>query len=48
VRAAKFLEDRQGRSGEGVALYVKKWTDCEELPLKNSHDEVWYGPQKHP
>ncbi|KAK4819205.1 hypothetical protein QYF61_026821 [Mycteria americana] len=29
--------DRRGRRGGGVALYVKKRIDCEELSLKNSH-----------
>ena len=24
----------------GVALYVRKWIDCEELCLRNSHDQV--------
>jgi len=25
---------------EEVALYVKKWIDCEELPLRNSPGQV--------
>lgn len=25
-----------GRRGEWVALYIQKWIECEELPLKNS------------
>ncbi|KAK4817941.1 hypothetical protein QYF61_002785 [Mycteria americana] len=29
-----FRRDRWGRTGGGVALYVKKWIDCEELSLK--------------
>ena len=35
-----FRRDRLGRKGGGVALYVKEWIDCEELPLRNSHDQV--------
>ena len=35
-----FRRDRQGRRGAGVALYVRKWIDCEELCLRNSHDQV--------
>ena len=34
-----FRRDR-GRRGGGVALYLKKWIDCEELSLKNSHKQV--------
>jgi len=25
---------------EGVALYIKKWIDCEELSLRNSYEQV--------
>ena len=32
--------DRQGRRGGGVALYVRKWVDCKELCLRNSHNQV--------
>ena len=35
-----FRRDRRGRRGGGVALYVKKWIDCEELSLKNGHEQV--------
>ena len=35
-----FRRDRQGKRGSGVALYVRKWIDCKELCLRNSHDEV--------
>jgi len=35
-----FKRDRQGRKGRGVAFYVKKWRDCEERPLKNSHNQA--------
>ncbi|KAK4806761.1 hypothetical protein QYF61_005557 [Mycteria americana] len=35
-----FRRDRQGRRGRGVALYIKKWIECEELSLKNSHKQV--------
>lgn len=31
-----FRKDRRGRKGEWVALYIQKWIECEELPLKNS------------
>lgn len=29
----------QGRRGEGVFLYVKKWVGCEEFLLRNSYDQ---------
>ena len=35
-----FRRDRQGRRGGGIALYVWKWIDYEELCLRNSHDQV--------
>jgi len=35
-----FRKYRWGRKGRGVTLYVKKFTDCEELSLKNSHRQV--------
>ncbi|GAB0209484.1 hypothetical protein GRJ2_003414100 [Grus japonensis] len=35
-----FRRDRQGRRGGGTALYVKKWIDCKQLTLKNSHEQV--------
>jgi len=35
-----FRRDRQGRGGGGVALYVKKLIQCEELSLKNAHEQV--------
>jgi len=35
-----FRRDIQGRKVEGVALYVRKWIDCEEQCLSNSHDQV--------
>jgi len=35
-----FRRDRRGRRGEDVALYIKKWIDCEELPLKDGHEQV--------
>jgi len=35
-----FRRDRQGKRGQGIALYVKKWIQCEELYLKNSHKQV--------
>ncbi|PKU31150.1 hypothetical protein llap_18546 [Limosa lapponica baueri] len=41
-----FRRDRRERRGGGVALYVKKWLECEELLLKNSCEQVkslWVG-----
>ena len=35
-----FRKDRQGRRGGGVAFYVRKWIDGEELCLRNSHKQV--------
>ncbi|GAB0208942.1 mitochondrial enolase superfamily member 1 [Grus japonensis] len=35
-----FRRDRRGRRGRGVALFVKKWIDGEEVSLKNSHEQV--------
>ncbi|GAB0190587.1 mitochondrial enolase superfamily member 1 [Grus japonensis] len=35
-----FRRDRRGRRGRRVALYIKKCIDCEELSLKNSHEQV--------
>jgi len=35
-----FRRDRRGRRGRGVALYIKKLTEYEELSLKNSHEQV--------
>ena len=35
-----FRRDRQGRRGGGVALYVRRWIDCEQLCLRNSHNPV--------
>jgi len=35
-----FRRDRQRKRGEGVALYIKKSIQCEELFLKNSHELV--------
>ena len=32
-----FRRDRQERRGGDIALYIKKWVECEELYLKNSH-----------
>lgn len=29
--------ERQGRRGKGAALHAKRWKDCKELPLSNSH-----------
>ena len=35
-----FRRDRRERRGRGVALYVKKTLQSEELSLKNSHEQV--------
>ena len=32
--------DRQGKKGRRVAFRIKKWIDCEEIPLKNSQEQV--------
>ena len=31
---------RRDRRGGGVVLYVKKWIDGKELPLRNRHNQV--------
>jgi len=35
-----FRRDRWGKRGGGVAFYIKKRAQCEELSLKNSHEQV--------
>jgi len=35
-----FRRDRWGKRGEGLAPYIKKPIQCEELSLKNSHEYV--------
>jgi len=35
-----LIRDRQGRRGLGVAIYLRKGIECEELSLKNSHEQV--------
>ena len=35
-----FRRDRQVRRVVELPSYVRKWTDCEELRLRNSHDQV--------
>ncbi|KAJ7424125.1 nipped-b-like protein [Pitangus sulphuratus] len=35
-----FRRDRGGKRGGEVALYIKRWIECEELSLKNSHVQV--------
>ena len=35
-----FSRDRQKKRGGGVALYIKKWIEREELSLKHSHKQV--------
>ena len=34
-----LIRDRQGRRGLGVAIYLRKGIECEELSL-NSHEQV--------
>lgn len=33
-------KDRKGKRGRGVALYLKRYIECKELPLRNSHEQV--------
>jgi len=35
-----FRRDSQGRRSRGIAFCIKKWIDCEELSLKNSHEQL--------
>jgi len=35
-----FRKDRQGKRGGGIALYIKKSIQFEELSLKKSHEQV--------
>jgi len=35
----QFRRDRQGKEGGGIALYIKKSIQCEELSLENSHEQ---------
>jgi len=35
-----FRRDRWGKRGGGVALYIKKLIQCEELSLKDSHEQI--------
>ncbi|KAF4795926.1 hypothetical protein TURU_088873 [Turdus rufiventris] len=35
-----FLRDWQGRTGGGVAFYIKNWIEHEELSQKSSHKKV--------
>lgn len=36
-------ERGEGGLGRDVALYIKKWTECKELSLKNGHkqESLW-------
>jgi len=36
----QFRRDRPGRRGGGIALYIKKGIECEELSLKKGHKQV--------
>ena len=45
---AVHRRDRLGRRGGGVAVYIKERIECEELSLKNSHEQVkclWVRPR---
>lgn len=33
-----FRSYRKARREGGVALYINKWIECEELSLRNSHE----------
>ena len=35
-----FRRDRRGKRGGDIALYINKSTQCEELCLKSSHEQV--------
>jgi len=35
-----FRRDKRGQRGGGVTIYIHKSIQCEELPLKNSHEQV--------
>ena len=35
-----FRRDREGWRGRGIALYIKKSIQCEELSLNSSHEQV--------
>jgi len=35
-----FTRDRRGKRGGGIDLYIKKSIQCEELSLKNSHEQA--------
>jgi len=35
-----FRKDRKGRKGVGIALYIKEGIECEELFLKNGHEQA--------
>lgn len=35
-----FQKDGLGRRGRAIAVYVKEWKHCEELPLGNSCEQV--------
>jgi len=35
-----FRRDRKVKRGGGIALYINKSVQCEELSLKNSHKQV--------
>jgi len=35
-----FRSNRRGKRGGGIALYINRSIQCEELSLKNSHEQV--------
>jgi len=35
-----FRREGQGKRGGRVGLYVRNWIDCEDLYLRNSHDQL--------
>jgi len=35
-----FRRERRGKKGGGIALYIRKSIQCEELSLKNSHEQI--------
>ncbi|PKU37428.1 nedd4-binding protein 2-like 2 [Limosa lapponica baueri] len=40
MATGSFRRDRRGSRGGGIALYIRKWIEFEDLSLKNSHEQV--------
>lgn len=40
INGYELFRRQKGGRGGGVALYVKRCIECEELPLKNSHEQA--------